>query len=232
MPIPPWLSRAWGWISNASTAQWLVSYGAAAIVAGLTLASKMLSGLPPVPRGLVVLGAAMLTLGATVALLRWAQGLFAGSGEREVANAATEIPGLAHGLAFEGLNVARDDRQDVYLQVGLRLRNATDRALQYQVESMMVVVGDRTIPNPLYQNRGSVIPRGSESTFLYPAFSKAAIDSLGPACEGRVEYAIKYWHPGTGYVRLSKKALRVFYHLDRLEGTAFLLESESDEPVA
>jgi hypothetical protein len=139
----------------------------------------------------------------------------------------------AYGLALEGLPLGRDDgKPDAAFQVNLLLRNATNAPLRYYVESMSVVIGDRTPANAVFTNRGGVIPWGGTTEFSYPAFSKAALDSFGPRNDGRVEYTIRYGHPEGGYVRVCRKVLDVSYVFPERGGSCrYGILSETDESL-
>jgi hypothetical protein len=138
----------------------------------------------------------------------------------------------SYGLSFEEIHIGIDaGKPEAFFQVAIKLRNATDAPLRYHVDTMHVVVADRTVENPQFLNRDGVIPRGGSTLFFYPAFPKATLAGLPSRLAGRIEYAIKYGHPEVGYVRLAKKVLGTSYRLDDKPGAMTLIVSESDEPI-
>ena len=136
----------------------------------------------------------------------------------------------SYGLALDSIQLGMDDtKEDAAFQIGLNLRNATSGALKYHVEEFDVILNNRTIANPIFTNKGTVIPRDSRPVFYYPPFDKRTLQELRPRAEGILKYTILYGHPESAYVRKAKKRLRLSVRLDHSPGVAYVIESESDE---
>lgn len=62
----------------------------------------------------------------------------------------------AYGLALESLHLGRDENNPsgAALQLGLVLKNAADGPLRYNVEQFDVIIGNTTLAQPIFTNRG------------------------------------------------------------------------------
>jgi hypothetical protein len=85
-------------------------------------------------------------------------------------------------ISVDNLNLAG-------IQIGLVLENASDVVLEYEMESMIVVLGGRTASSPVFNTRGGTIAPGGTDVFFYPAIQGVAV-SPDPA--GEVEFNILY----------------------------------------
>jgi hypothetical protein len=92
-----------------------------------------------------------------------------------------QVVNYDYALAYQGLTLGLDVGNDEScLQIGINFLNVGPMAIKYKITDFRVVIGDRTIPHPMYDNQGGVIPRAVGRIYRYPAFRKAAIkDYLG-----------------------------------------------------
>jgi hypothetical protein len=99
-------------------------------------------------------------------------------------------------LAYQGLTLALDPGNDeACLQIGIDFFNVAPTAIRYKIKDLRVVIGDRTIPHPIYDNEGGIIPRAVSRIYHYPAFRKDAIkDYLGTRQNGTIEFSVIYGH--------------------------------------
>jgi hypothetical protein len=137
----------------------------------------------------------------------------------------------SYGLALDGLALGRDDSHPggPQFQVGLNISNVVDGPLRYEVDSFDVVIDNRTLAKPSFQNRGGVIPRGCTQRFMYPAFARG--DITGPRPSGVIRFSVKYGHPDIGFVRKAAKTLTVQYRLDDRTEAVYTVDSESDGAI-
>jgi len=138
----------------------------------------------------------------------------------------------SYGLALSRLHLGIDDAdENKALQIGLWLKNSADAPLKYYVDDFDIVLGDRAIPNPVFTNKGGVIPKGMEQLFFYPPFNKSVLDAIRPRIAGKIKYSIKYGHPETDFIRVSKKTLNVSLRLDDKPGLVYVVDSEDDKEI-
>jgi hypothetical protein len=138
----------------------------------------------------------------------------------------------SYGLALSRLQLGIDDNQEgAALQLGLWLKNATDAPLKYNVDEFDIILGDRAIIEPIFKNRGGVISKGMEQLFFYPPFNKSVLDAIKPRIEGKIKYSIKYGHPETDFIRVSKKILNISLRLDDKPGVIYVVDSEVDKRI-
>lgn len=99
------------------------------------------------------------------------------------------------------------------------------------MEELDVILKDRTMASPTFVNRGGFISRDSRTVFFYPPFSKKVLDECSPRSDGVLRYSVVYGHAESPYVRRAKKKLMLSVRLDAKPGVAYLIETESDEPI-
>ena len=136
---------------------------------------------------------------------------------------------FSYGLAISHLNLGRDDdSKDAAVQLGAWLQNATDYPMKYEVTDIIVILGDRTLPNPNFISRGGVIARGRETLFLYPPFSKSVIE---PRLNGVLKMVIQYGHPEGEMVREAQYELDLSIRLDDKTSIVFLIKDHTDKDI-
>ena len=138
-----------------------------------------------------------------------------------------------YSLALDGVHIAYDpDKEEATLQLGLILHNAAEWPMKYHVKDISVILGDRTIGEPEFINRGGIVSRMSKTIFLFPSFIK---DVVRPNMNGTIKYTIEYGHPDFEFVRISKKHLRLTLKVDegqRRASVVHLIQEETDEELA
>jgi hypothetical protein len=134
-------------------------------------------------------------------------------------------------LAYGGLVLGLDQgNPDATLQIGVNFLNVSASALHYKVEELRVIIDDRTIANPKYDNQGGIIPRGLSRTYRFPPFKKASIeDFLGKRVAGTVEFSVAYGPYDSAPVRRLRMKLNVSFRLDDKFGISDTIVSESEE---
>jgi hypothetical protein len=140
--------------------------------------------------------------------------------------------GYTYGLAYEGVSLGYNpDNQAAALQLGILIRNATDRPLRYLVERFDVVVGNTTIANPMFDTFGGNIPRGAQRRCSYPAFNREQIEAfIGKETKGSITVEIHYGHPDGPPARRLKMKISVNLRLaPGATGAVDSILSESDD---
>ena len=61
-----------------------------------------------------------------------------------------------------------EGNDDATLGIGVNLFNVGPSAIKYKVEDLRVVIDDRTIANPTYDNQGGIVPRALSRTYRFP----------------------------------------------------------------
>ena len=79
--------------------------------------------------------------------------------------------------------------------VGVEFHNCAHEAMFYEIESMTVVVADKTVSRPTFQSTGATLPPGSTHTFRFPQINGVTV--LAPL-EGTMDYIAIYGHPSGG----------------------------------
>lgn len=96
-----------------------------------------------------------------------------------------------YALGYQGLVVALT--QEGELQVGVSLVNVGPSAIKYEVRDFHVVIDDRTLVKPAYDNKGGVIPRMIGRVYRYDYFRADTVkDYIGKSTKGLIEFAIDY----------------------------------------
>jgi len=112
------------------------------------------------------------------------------------------------------------------------LFNVASGAVKYKVEELRIILDDRTIASPKYDNEGGTIPRHIGRTYRFPTFKKSSIESyLGKRTTGVVEFSIAYGPHDSTPIRRLKMKLNVFLRLDDKPGIADTIVSESDSII-
>ena len=76
------------------------------------------------------------------------------------------------------------------LQMSLLLLNSADIPIKYQVESIDIVIDGQKIEDPVFSNRGGIIPRRQYGKFLYPVFNLELFKL--PRVHGTIHVTILY----------------------------------------
>ena len=136
-------------------------------------------------------------------------------------------------LAYQGLTLGLDrGNADATLQIGVNLLNVASGAVTYRVEELRVVLEDRTIAAPKYDNEGGTIPRHIGRVYRFPSFKKSSIeDYLGKRTYGTVEFSIVYGPHQSTPIRRLKMKLNVSLRLDDEHGIVDTIVSELDSII-
>lgn len=142
-------------------------------------------------------------------------------------------PKYAYGLSFVVLEAHLvKGEKDCSIQIDLILKNVSQFPLRYYLEDFRVVLENRTIDDPEYANRGSVIPPGESTRYAFKAISGLDPSSEKAKKEGTFEYSIKYGHPDLGAFRICKRKSRIAVLVAPNGGLVEQVISESDKPIA
>jgi hypothetical protein len=139
---------------------------------------------------------------------------------------AAEIPYGLHMISGSGVHVAVDPRKK-NIQVGFKLRNSTEVPLRFWVTDMNVVIEGKTVQNPNFTNRGSVVMKGDFITFNFPPISHV-IGKKDANATARIVYQY-------GLVGPDEKPLReAIYGVEITiapKGNAYVTTEENDAPI-
>jgi hypothetical protein len=137
------------------------------------------------------------------------------------------------GLAYLGLTLGLDpENAEAALQIGVNFANVAPTAVAYKIEDLRVVIEDRTIAHPKYDNQGGIIPRGMTRTYRFPAFKRSNVQEfLGGRHTGIVEFSIVYGAYDSAPVRRLKMKFNVALRLDDKFGLVDTIISESEETI-
>jgi len=214
----PLYSRVWSGLGHISRALWVYHLFGAFSVSAVTV----LAGFKSVQIAYLI----PLTVGA------FGGTLYVINQVTLAVNRARQ--GYAYGLAYEGIFLGfSPDTPEMMLQFGILIRNATDRPLRYEVEQFDVVIGDRTIANPIFASSGTLIPRNAQRRYSYPSFRRDQIETfIDKNPQGVLTFALRYGHPDGPLVRRLKMKISLSLHLESNKaavGDSIL--SESDEAI-
>jgi hypothetical protein len=109
--------------------------------------------------------------------------------------------------------------------------NSVDAPIKYEVESIDVIIGDKAISKPMFDNRGGVIARGRQQTFLYPRFEIPKPRGKDLHTDGVIRFVIQYGHPEVGFSRRMQRELNCGFRLGGKSGVAYTVLRESDVPI-
>lgn len=137
----------------------------------------------------------------------------------------------AYGLAIKDFIYGVDDLENpTSISINLLLQNTAHGPLKYNIDQLDIIIDGHTHTNPVFDNKGGVIPRGSEAKFLYPSFN-VGLFAGKLLLDGVVRVAISYGHPEVGMVRLLKKELSLKLKIGRNAGITFIVKQESDVEI-
>ncbi len=78
-----------------------------------------------------------------------------------------------YSLALDGIHIAYDpDKQEAALQLGLKMHNTAEWPMKYHVKDISVILGDRTIGEPEFINRGVLFLECREQFSFSQHFTK------------------------------------------------------------
>lgn len=137
-----------------------------------------------------------------------------------------QVYDYAYGLDLVNLHIGYDKNQNS-VQIGLILRNATNYPLKYEVESLSIIIGDRTIREPKYINKGNIICSHSQRIYFYPPFKDDVVNK-NELTESKVAFKIRYGHPDLGFVRILNNELVANIVVGDSTSISYLIESEKD----
>ena len=121
--------------------------------------------------------------------------------ERDGVGAELEAVRTARGLMIGELTLATYLGEFVTasrVQIGVILKSFSQTVLEYQVESMHVVVAGKTRVDPRFDNTGGSIPPGGSTDFFFPAIADLNITE---PLDGTLEMRVVYGHPDLGMSR-------------------------------
>jgi hypothetical protein len=139
-------------------------------------------------------------------------------------------------LLHEGINFGFDpDNVENCLQLGINLRNVGTLPMLYVVESLQVVIGDRTVTKKEYKNNSGIMARFGARVFRDTGFRRDAIKELfDTEVAGSIKYSIAYGPPDAPSVRRLKLEIEIGMRLaldPTKRGFSDTIISELDQPV-
>jgi hypothetical protein len=94
----------------------------------------------------------------------------------------------------------------VNVQIGLVFENTSTAVLEYEIQSIAVIVNERTVLDPGFHTRGTRIPVGRDDMFRFPFIT--AIDyEPGTPLTAEIEFAAAYGLPGELKYRLRRRII-------------------------
>jgi hypothetical protein len=228
------LRRLWQWISHVHVASWLYGMAASLFLQWNVIVSAAFAVAAAYWAWIAHWGylpVFLVAFGIFVSAIWGLNGIIWLKHQKQPSDERISFD-YAYGLALEDITLAIErEKEESALQFGLRFRNAASGPMRFYVEEFDVILKDRTIARPTFINRGGFIPRDSSTIFFYPPFSKKVLDECSPRSDGVLRYSVIYGHPESPYLRRTKKKLILSVRLEATPGVAYLIETESDEPI-
>jgi hypothetical protein len=142
--------------------------------------------------------------------------------------------GYACGLVYEGIAQSYDlEKPEAAFQVGVRLRNATDRPLQYRAVRFEVVIGGTPVVSPASGGSGGIIPRGATRRYVCAPLNKDQWENFRDKTgRGSINLEFLYGHPDGPFVRRLKMSISIDPGPSADEpAIADLIRSETDDAI-